>query len=92
MNYGLAAWGLRLTPLREQLAMTKRLGLDLLELGINGFSHDLLQWNSPECAIETVKQLFQESKVSILCAATGNDFTCVDEKETLDFLRKTHYF
>ena len=49
MRYGLAVWGLRFTPLREQLAMTRRLGVDLLELGIAGFRTDLLQADSSPC-------------------------------------------
>lgn len=89
MRYGLAAWGLRLTPLREQLGMTKRLGVDLLELGINGFIHDLLQSDSPDCAVETVKDLFQKAGLAPLTAATGNDFTCEKESDTLGSLSHT---
>lgn len=89
MRYGLAAWGLRLTPLREQLAMTKRLGVDLLELGINGFTNDLLQADSADCAVETVKDLFQKAGLVPLTAATGNDFTCESEADTLATLKNT---
>ena len=80
MQYGLAAWGLRLTPLREQLAMTKRLGVRHLELGIAGFRNDLLQADSKNCDVETVRSLFLTSDLQPSCAATGNDFT--QEKET----------
>ena len=79
MNYGLAAWGLRLTPLREQLSMTKRLGLHHLELGIAGFRNDLLQADSNPCAVETVRDLFRSIGLEPSCAANGNDFTQKDE-------------
>ena len=87
MNYGLAAWGLRLTPLRDQLAMTKRLELRHLELGIAGFRNDLLQADSKLCAVETIRDLFRSADLQPSCAATGNDFTQereVDVRQSLD--------
>ena len=87
MNYGLAAWGLRLTPLRDQLAMTKRLGVRHLELGIAGFRNDLLQADSKSCAVGTVRDLFLSANLEPSCAATGNDFTLemeTDVRQSLD--------
>lgn len=89
MRYGLAVWGLRFTPLREQLAMTRRLGVDLLELGIAGFRTDLLQADSSACFTDTVRALFRENTLTPVCAATGNDFTLPKESDTLVSLDRT---
>ena len=89
MHYGLAAWGLRLTPLREQLAMTGRLGLDLLELGIAGFPNDFLQADSSAHAVEAVKELFLGAGMQPCCAAVGNDFTLEDENGVRQSLEVT---
>ncbi len=89
MNYGLAVWGLRFTPLREQLAMTRRLGLELLELGIAGFRTDLLQADSSGCFTDTVRELFRANSLKPVCAATGNDFTFPKESDTLESLDRT---
>ena len=89
MQYGLAAWGLRLTPLRDQLAMTKRLGVRHLELGIAGFRTDLLQADSSACFTDTVRALFRENNLTPACAATGNDFTLPKESDTLVSLDRT---
>ena len=89
MNYGLAAWGLRLTPLRDQLAMTKRLGVRHLELGIAGFRNDLLQADSKSCAVETVRDLFLSANLEPSCAATGNDFTLETETDVRQSLDQT---
>ena len=43
MNIGLAAWGFRETHLQKQLAITRSLELDLLELSIAGHRNDVLQ-------------------------------------------------
>lgn len=89
MQYGLAAWGLRFTPLREQLAMTGRLKLNLLEIGISGFHTDLLQAGVPNCFLDTVKTLFKEYSLTPLCAVTGNDFTQPDKNDTAASLGQT---
>ena len=89
MNYGLAAWGLRLTPLRDQLDMTKRIGVRHLELGIAGFRNDLLQADSPPCAVDTVRDLFRSADLEPFCAATGNDFTLEKENEVRQSLDQT---
>lgn len=89
MEYGLAAWGLRLTPLRDQLAMTKRLGVRHLELGIVGFRNDLLQVDSKPCAVETVRDLFGSADLEPSCAATGNDFTLENETAVRQSLDRT---
>ena len=40
MQLGNAAWGLRETPLEQQLAITAAMGLDLLELSIAGYDRE----------------------------------------------------
>lgn len=80
MIIGNAAWGLRETPLEEQLAITAKMKLTLLELSIAGYQKDFLQLNASDAQIETVKQLFQKYKVKLVCGATGNDFTNDDVK------------
>ena len=89
MEYGLVAWGLRQTPLRDQLAMTRRLGVHHLELGIAGFRNDLLQADSKSCAVETVRDLFRSAGLEPSCAATGNDFTLEKESEVRKLLAQT---
>lgn len=89
MKLGLAAWGLRRTPLEEQLAMTKRLNLDLLELGIAGNPNDFLQADSTRREIKTVETMFHAAGVKFLCGATGNDFLLPDETDCLRSLEQT---
>lgn len=75
LDYGIASWGLRETPLEEQLKMVKRLGLDLLELGIHGHENDYLQLSPSNEQIEKVKALFEKYGVRLVAASTGGDFT-----------------
>ena len=42
MKFGNASWGFRETPLEEQLKLTKRLGLEVLELGIANAPKDMI--------------------------------------------------
>lgn len=41
MKFGNASWGFRETPLEEQLRITKDMGLDVLELGIDNAPNDV---------------------------------------------------
>ncbi len=81
MKFGIAAWGLRETVLEEQLAMARRLGVELLELGIAGHPDDRLQADAGELEIRQVQELFAQSGVTLLCAATGNDFTSEEPEQ-----------
>ena len=81
MKLGLAAWGLRETPLEEQLALTKELGVDVLELGIINSPGDLLGAEAGERELETIRSLFDRYGRTPLCAATGNDFTLPEPEQ-----------
>jgi len=78
MKLGMAAWGLRETPLEEQLRMVKRLGLSALELSIAGHENDRLQLGASAEEIQAVRCLFAENGIALHTAATGNDFTATD--------------
>lgn len=74
MTFGNAAWGLRETPLKEQLRITRDMGLKVLELGIANAPKDVpLDVTYEELA--EMKELAAEYGVIFMCAATGNDFT-----------------
>jgi len=88
MKLGAAAWGLRETPLEEQLELVKRIGLSELELSIAGYAKDMLQINSSAADIENVKDLFQKYNIPLVAAATGNDFTQEDSAACMEDLRK----
>lgn len=75
MRLGLAAWGLREMPLKDQLQLTRNLGLDLLEFSIANYSKDSIQINSTDTEIAEVIRLFKEYDISLECGCTGNDFT-----------------
>ncbi len=78
MIFGNAAWGFRETPLEKQLAVTRNMGLNVLELSIAGHDNDVLQPNPESVRIAEVIKLFGEYGVELLCASTGNDFTLPD--------------
>lgn len=75
MQLGNAAWGLRETPLEEQLKITADMGLKLLELSIAGYNKDFLQSDAMAAQIVEVKMLFARYGVKLECACTGSDFT-----------------
>ncbi|MBQ8813071.1 MAG: sugar phosphate isomerase/epimerase [Lachnospiraceae bacterium] len=74
MIFGNAAWGLRETPLEEQLRITKDMGLKVLELGIANAPADVSMDVTDEELVK-IKGLAAAYGVDIMCAATGNDFT-----------------
>ncbi len=88
MILGAAAWGLRETPLKEQLAMIKRIGVRELELSIAGHENDTLQIGCSVDEIKSVKALFAANDVSLIAAATGNDFTQANADLCKDDLKK----
>jgi len=75
IEFGNAAWGLRETPLEEQLKLTQAMGLRLLELSIANGANDFLQQDSSPERIRQAKELYAKYEVRPQCAATGNDFT-----------------
>ncbi len=88
MRLGNAAWGLRETPLEEQLRITSAMGLDLLELSIAGYERDFLQLTASEAEINEVKTLFHRYRVRLECGCTGNDFTGDDVAGQVKKVRK----
>lgn len=75
---GLAAWGLRELILDEQLALTRRVGADLLELSIDNTPRDALRPGADASAIRRVREAFAASGVRLVCGCTGSDFTAGD--------------
>ncbi len=78
MRLGMAAWGLRKTPLTEQLALARRLDIDIIELGIANSPYDILQAEANSTLIESVRESFARTGKPLICAATGNDFALPD--------------
>ncbi len=74
MVYGCAAWGLRETPLEEQLKITRDLKLNHLELGIANAEMDIPA-DADQETLSKVKELYKNYEVEMYCAATGCDFT-----------------
>ncbi|MDD3886252.1 MAG: sugar phosphate isomerase/epimerase [Victivallaceae bacterium] len=88
MRLGLAAWGLRETPLEQQLAMAQKLGVGLLELSIAGYDKDFLQPDASDEAIAKVKRMFADYGIKLECGCTGNDFTNDDAPQQLARVKK----
>lgn len=78
MQMGNAAWGLRETPLEEQLKITSAMGVNLLEISIAGYDKDYLQLDASDARIAGVKEMFARYGIAPDCACTGNDFTGED--------------
>ncbi len=86
MIYGCASWGFRETPLEKQLAITRELGLDILELGIAGHQNDFFQLDADDGKIRQVRRMFADHGIQLVCASTGNDFTQADKLDCLKSL------
>ncbi len=86
MIYGCAAWGLRETPLEEQLKITKDLNLNHLELGIANAENDIPA-DADDNTVAEVKALYEKYGVEMFCGATGCDFT-VSEDECYENVEK----
>lgn len=82
MQFGLAAWGLREESLESQLAMAKKLGVDLLEFSIANYSKDL-QLDASKEELDAVKAAFQKYGIRLECGCTGNDFGEDDPSEQI---------
>lgn len=74
-NFGNAAWGFRELPLEEQLKITNKMNLHIHELGIANAPSDI-QLDASDGELGEVKKLYEKYDIELLCAATGNDFTC----------------
>lgn len=74
MIYGNASWGFREMDLEEQLKITAKMELPILELGIANAPKDLTL-DASYSELENVKSLYKKYSVKLMCAATGNDFT-----------------
>ena len=88
MELGNAAWGLRETPLEQQLAITAAMGVPLLELSIAGYDRDFLQLDADDARIRAVRDLFDRFGIRRDCACTGNDFTGDDVDAQLAKVRR----
>lgn len=73
--FGNAAWGFRELELEEQLKITHKMGLRVHELGIANAELDL-PLDADNAALDEVKALYKKYNIMLLCAATGNDFSC----------------
>lgn len=82
MQLGNASWGFRQIPLVKQLAITRAMGLETLELGIAGHKNDFLQLNATSAQIDQARNWFRQYNIKLLCASTGNDFTQVDSRDS----------
>lgn len=78
ITIGAASWGFRELALPGQLDLVKGLGLDSLELGIANGENDI-QMDEDVSRLEQVKKEYASRGLSLLTAATGNDFTVADE-------------
>lgn len=73
MKLGNAAWGLREMTFKEQLALTKRMGLTILEVGIANAPLDIsLEISKKE--LDRIAAEAADSGIELLCGATGDDF------------------
>ncbi len=88
MKFGNASWGLRETPLCDQLKITGEMGLSVLELGIANAPMDI-PLSVSESELDEVKALFSEYGIELLCAATGNDFSAGNARDVEKIKRVT---
>lgn len=88
MKLGLAAWGLRETPLEQQLAMAVRLNVELLELSIGNHPNDFIQHDSSSERRREAVSMFSRYGIACECAGTGNDFTGADRQMALASLER----
>ncbi len=75
MELGLAAWGLRETPVEKQLALAKRLRVKYVEFSIANYDKDALQLHPKKAQIKAIRELYEKYGISLDCACTGDDFT-----------------
>lgn len=83
MQFGLAAWGLREESLESQLAMAKKLGVDLLEFSIANYSKDI-QLDVTKEELDAIKAAFEKYGIRLECGCTGNDFGGDDPTDQIE--------
>jgi sugar phosphate isomerase/epimerase len=88
MIFGNAAWGFRETPLEKQLRITKKMGLENLELSIGGHHNDYVRLDAGDEIIQEAKELFNRYGIKLLCGSASNDFTHESESECLQELKR----
>ena len=88
MKFGNAAWGFRELELEEQLKITSRMGLKIHELGIANAETDI-KTDAADAELEGVRALYEKYGIGLLCAATGNDFTCGNSDDVEKIKRVT---
>lgn len=86
-NIGSAAWGFRALELPEQLALAKKMGFVIHELGIANADTDIPAEASAEM-VTWVKQLYYDHGLGLVCAATGNDFTGDDAAAQVEKVKR----
>lgn len=88
MKFGNAAWGFRELELEEQLKITSGMGLKIHELGIANAETDI-KTDASDAELESVRALYEKYGIGLLCAATGNDFTCGNSDDVEKIKRVT---
>lgn len=88
MKFGNAAWGFRELELEEQLKITHKMGLKIHELGIANAETDV-KLDASDAELESVRKLYEKYQIELLCAATGNDFTCGNNDDVAKIKRVT---
>lgn len=88
MKFGNAAWGFRELELEEQLKITSGMGLKIHELGIANAETDI-KTDAADAELEGVRALYEKYGIGLLCAATGNDFTCGNSDDVEKIKRVT---
>ena len=88
MKFGNAAWGFRELELEEQLKITSGMGLKIHELGIANAETDI-KTDASDAELEGVRALYEKYGIGLLCAATGNDFTCGNSDDVEKIKRVT---
>lgn len=88
MKFGNAAWGFRELELEEQLKITSGMGLKIHELGIANAETDI-KTDASDAELESVRALYEKYGIELLCAATGNDFTCGNSDDVEKIKRVT---
>ena len=88
MIFGNAAWGFRETPLEKQLQITRKMGLEHLELSIGGHHNDYVQLDAGDDMLKGARALFGKYRIKLISGSTGNDFTLASESDCLKELEK----
>ena len=74
---GLACWGLRELPLEEQLALTRRLGVNAMEFSIANAPKDF-PLTITDADMAWIRKRYEQAQIPLTYVVTGNDFTQPD--------------